>query len=161
MTLLRGTPVQYEPILKNRFLLEFPSELGIETWMVESVGGMGMTINPVPVEEMNSTTHVAGKVKFDTLSVKFKEHIGPSTSQKLMEWVRLHYEELTGREGYAAGYKKNLTLKRLDPTGVAVQKWLLVECMITDIKFDDNDLGDDALVMPTITLQPRYISLVY
>jgi hypothetical protein len=42
-----------------------------------------------------------------------------------MEWVRLCAESVTGRMGYAAGYKKNVDLEMLDPTGVVVEKWIL------------------------------------
>ena len=28
-----------------------------------------------------------------------------------MEWVRLHSESVTGRQGYAAGYKKDIELE--------------------------------------------------
>jgi hypothetical protein len=46
-----------------------------------------------------------------------------------MEWVRLHAESVTGRMGYAAGYKKDVDLEMLDPTGVAVEKWILQGCI--------------------------------
>jgi hypothetical protein len=56
--------------------------------------------------------------------------------------------------GYAVGYKKNLVLKALDPTGVEVEKWTLIGCMITNASFGDNDYGADDLQEVTITLQP-------
>lgn len=71
-----------------------------------------------------------------------------------MEWVRLHAESLTGRMGYAAGYKKNILLKSLDPTGVEVEKWFLEHCMITSIDFGDNDYSSDELTNITLELQP-------
>jgi hypothetical protein len=42
-----------------------------------------------------------------------------------MEWIRLCAESVTGRMGYAAGYKKNVDLEMLDPTGVVIEKWIL------------------------------------
>ena len=53
-----------------------------------------------------------------------------------MEWVRLTLESVTGRMGYAAGYKKDLDLEMLDPTGVAVEKWILQGTFLTDVNFD-------------------------
>ncbi len=35
-----------------------------------------------------------------TINVKFRDPIGPSASQALMEWVRLCAESVTGRMGY-------------------------------------------------------------
>ena len=72
----------------------------------------------------------------ETINVTFRDPIGPSASQALMEWVRLTAESVTGRMGYAAGYKKDLDLEMLDPTGVAVEKWILQGTFLTDVNFD-------------------------
>ena len=45
--------------------------------------------------------------------------------------------------GYAAGYKKNILLKALDPTGIEVEKWFLEQCMITSIDFGENSYDED------------------
>ena len=42
--------------------------------------------------------------------------------QALMEWFRLHAESVSGRMGYASGYKKDIELEMLDPTGVVIEK---------------------------------------
>jgi hypothetical protein len=39
-----------------------------------------------------------------------------------MEWVRLHSESISGRQGYAAGYKRPVELEMFDPTGVVIEK---------------------------------------
>jgi hypothetical protein len=46
--------------------------------------------------------------------VVFRDPIGPSATQAIMEWVRLHSESITGRQGYAAGYKRPVELEMLD-----------------------------------------------
>ena len=63
--------------------------------------------------------------------------------------------------GYAAGYKKDVILEMLDPTGVAVEKWILQNCSITaadfgDVKYDTADIST-----VKITLQPDRCILVY
>ena len=70
---------------------------------------------------LNTSTYVAGRFTWNTINVTFRDPIGPSAAQALMEWVRLTAESVTGRMGYAAGYKKDLDLEMLDPTGVAVE----------------------------------------
>ena len=50
-------------------------------------------------------------------------------------------------EWYAAGYKKDVELEMLDPTGVVVQKWILQGTQINDADFGslgytENDLAD-------------------
>ena len=71
-----------------------------------------------------------------------------------MEWVRLHSESATGRQGYAIGYKKNLVLKSVDGSGVEVEKWTLVGTLIKDAAFDEYDHNSDDISKVTITLQP-------
>ncbi len=153
-TMLRGMPFEYEPKRINRFFAEFPDELGIEVWKVQKFKRPSMKINPVNIDYMNERNYVAGRYTWEELSVTFLDPIGPSTSQQLMEWVRLHAESLTGRMGYAAGYKKNILLKALDPTGVAVEKWFLEQCMITSIDFNENSYEDDGLTTITLGIQP-------
>jgi hypothetical protein len=93
--------------------------------------------------------------------VKFRDPIGPSATQALMEWVRLHAESVTGRMGYAAGYKKNVDLEMLDPTGVVVEKWILEGCMITKVAWDQVSYSDDKLAGLEATLQMDRCILVY
>lgn len=152
--MFRPVPVEQEPKRKNRFVLEFPTELGIESYLVQTSGKPSMEINPVEIPYMNTSTWVAGRYKWSTIEVSFIDVIGPSTTQKIMEWVRLHAESATGRMGYAIGYKKNLVLKALDPTGVEVEKWTLIGCTITNASFDDYDYSADDLATVKITLQP-------
>lgn len=152
--MIRGIPFDYEPKRVNRFFAEFSDDLGIEVWKVQKFKRPSMKINSVAIPYMNEQNYVAGRYTWDAMSVTFLDPIGPSTSQQLMEWVRLHAESLTGRMGYAAGYKKNIFLKELDPTGVEVSKFFLEQCMITSIDFGDNDYGNDELSNITLELQP-------
>jgi hypothetical protein len=152
--MFRPVPVEQEPKRKNRFVLEFPTELGIESYLVQTSGKPSLEIGATEIPYMNTSTWVSGRYKWGTLDVEFIDVIGPSTTQKVMEWVRLHAESATGRMGYAIGYKKNLVLKALDPTGVEVEKWTLIGCLITNASFDDYDYGADDVAKVKITIQP-------
>ena len=46
--LLMKMPVPYEPKRKNRFILRFPSSLGINEWYVTSTARPSAKINSVP-----------------------------------------------------------------------------------------------------------------
>ena len=70
-----------------------------------------------------------------------------------MEWVRLHSESITGRHGYAAGYKKDVEVEMLDPTGVVVEKWLLQGTMLTNVGFGDLSMDDDGIAEVTTDLR--------
>ncbi|MFW6246946.1 MAG: hypothetical protein ACOC22_02090 [bacterium] len=152
--MIRGIPMEYEPKRVNRFFAEFSDELGIEVWQVQRFKRPSMTINSVPIEYLNHKNYVAGKYEWQPMSITFLDPIGPSTSQQLMEWVRLHAESLTGRMGYAAGYKKNILLKSLDPVGIEVEKWFIEQAMITSIDFGENTYDDDTLTEITLEIQP-------
>ena len=159
--LLMKMPIPYEPKRKNRFILTFPSSLGINSWYVESTSRPQISINPVAIPFLNTETYVAGRFNWNTINVTFRDPIGPSAAQALMEWVRLHAESVTGRMGYAAGYKKDIDLELLDPTGVAVEKWILQGTFLSDVNFDSLAYSDDGLATITATLRPDRCILVY
>ena len=87
--------------------------------------------------------------------------IGPSSMQAVMEWIRLHSESITGRQGYAAGYKRDIELDMLDPTGVICEKWICKNCWLTDMDGGDLSHSDDNLANITVTLKMDYAILVY
>lgn len=159
--LLMKMPVPYEPKRTNRFILTFPSELGINEWYVESTSRPAITIGSTPIPFLNTERYVAGRYTWGEIPVTFRDPIGPSAAQALMEWVRLHAESVTGRMGYAAGYKKDVTLQMLDPTGVVVEKWLLIDCFLTKADFQQLNYGQDGLATIQASLRPDYCILVY
>jgi hypothetical protein len=159
--LLMKMPIPYEPKRQNRFILRFPSSLGINEWYVESTARPHIIINPVAIPFLNTETYVAGKFTWQTIPVVFRDPIGPSASQSLMEWVRLHAESVTGRMGYAAGYKKDIDLEMLDPTGVVVEKWILYGTFLTDVNFNTLAYTSDSLATINATLRMDRCVLVY
>jgi hypothetical protein len=159
--LLTKMPDPYEPKRENRFILTFPSTLGINSWYVLSTSRPKITINKVDIPFINTKRYVAGNFEWGTIGVTFIDPIGPSASQALMEWVRLHAESVTGRMGYAAGYKKDVTLEMLDPTGVAVEKWILQGCFLTDVDFQALNYASDGLQKIVATMRPDRCILVY
>ena len=149
--LLMRMPVPYEPLRKNRFILRFPDELGIQEWWVSTASRPKYESTEIPF--LNTSTFVVGRFKWGTITVAFRDPIGPSATQALMEWIRLHSESVTGRQGYAAGYKKDVELEMLDPTGVVVQKWILQGTQINDADFGNLDYKTDDLADITLTLR--------
>lgn len=159
--MLRSVPTQFEPTRSNRFILEFPSELNFEEWLVDSVGRPKMSVIAVAIPYMNTEYYVAGRFKAEPFDIEFIEPIGPSTGQKVMEWFRRCAEFYSGRMGYAATYKKTLYLYALDPTGARVSKWEMVGCFITSNDGGSFDHKDDALTKIKITVQPDYVEQLY
>jgi hypothetical protein len=159
--LLMKMPLPYEPKRQNRFILRFPSPLGINEWFVESTARPHITINPVEIPFLNTSTYVAGRFLWQTIPAVFRDPIGPSASQALMEWVRLCAESVTGRMGYAAGYKRDVDLEMLDPTGVVVEKWILYGTFLSDVNFNSLAYNTDGLATISTTLRMDRCVLIY
>jgi len=159
--LLMKMPIPYEPKRQNRFIVRFPSSLGINEWFVETASRPQITINATEIPFLNTSTYVAGRFKWNPINVQFRDPIGPSASQALMEWVRLCAESVTGRMGYAAGYKKDVDIEMLDPTGVVVEKWIMYGTFLTSVNFNGLSYSQDALATISASLQMDRCVLVY
>jgi len=159
--LLLKMPLNYEPLRKNRWLLRFPADLGIQEWWLSSASRPSIKQSEKEIPFLNTSTWVVGRYTWDSIQVKLRDPIGPSASQAVMEWVRLHSESATGRQGYAAGYKRDVELEMLDPTGVVVSKWILKNVMIVDAQFGDLDYSQDDIAEITMTLRFDYAILCY
>lgn len=159
--LLMKMPVPYEPKRQNRFIVRFPSSLGINEWFVSSAARPKAKIKSTEIPFLNTSTYVAGRFEWEEIRVTFRDPIGPSASQALMEWFRLHAESVTGRMGYAAGYKKNIELEMLDPTGVVIEKWILEGTFITGLDFGELDYSRDDIANIVCTLRMDRCIQVY
>jgi hypothetical protein len=154
---LLKVPLVYEPLRKNRFLLRFPTDLGIQEWWVSSASRPVYKVDETEIQFLNTSTFVAGRYTWNAINVTFRDTIGPSTTQAVMEWIRLHSESVTGRQGYAAGYKRNVQLLMLDPSLVAVQSWVLVNSWLTnETSFGDLDYNSSDIATITISLRFDY-----
>ena len=150
----RNVPTQYEPLRPNRFELFFPQDIEMSkyTWIVNAVDRPKMKVNSVPIKYLNYEQKVAGHVTFDDITLEFIDLQGPSSAQLLLEWYRLCAENLTGRMGYASGYKKDLQLIALDPTLVGVQQFTIFGAFISNIDFGKNEYTSDEVQKITVTL---------
>ena len=159
--LLLKMPLNYEPLRKNRWLLRFPADLGIQEWWLKGAKRPSIKQEGKEIPFLNTSTWVVGRYTWDEMQITLRDPIGPSASQAVMEWVRLHSESVTGRQGYAAGYKRDVELEMLDPTGVVVSKWILKNTMVTSADFGDLDYSQDDLAEITLNLRFDYAILCY
>jgi hypothetical protein len=150
----RNVPTQYEPLRPNRFELFFPNDIDLSTytWIVNAIDRPKMKVNSVPIKYLNYEQKVAGHVTFDDLTLELIDLQGPSSAQLILEWYRLCAENLTGRMGYASGYKKDLRLVALDPTLVGVQQFTIQGAFISNLDFGKNEYTSDEVQKITITL---------
>ena len=135
-------PNKFEP--KRKFRWVFAIE-GIDAFLMKTAARPTINTASQEVAYMNSTRFLAGKTKFDAISVTLHDPIAPSGAQQVMEWVRTHFESVSGRAGYADFYKRDCQLKLLDPVGTVVELWDLKGCFLESAAFGELDYaGEDA-----------------
>jgi hypothetical protein len=147
----------FEPKQKNRFIMYID---GFPSYMVKAVGAVSLTQGSVALNHINVQRYVKGKTVWNTVSFTLFDPITPSGAQAVMEWVRLHHESVTGRDGYSDFYKKDLTLNVLGPVGDIVSEWIIKGAIITSADFGDfNWDTENAAQEISLEVQPDYCIL--
>jgi len=142
----------YEPKRQNRWIFEFQDGT-LPAFIARTASKPSATTEEIVIDYMNSKRYLAGKFEWSTLSLGLYDPISPSAAQKVMEWVRLSYENISGRAGYAAFYKKDFTLKSLDGVGVPVEQWKIEGAWITEANFGDLDMASAEAQQIDLTLR--------
>ena len=104
----------FEPKVKNRFIMYVD---GIPTYMIKKIGQVGVTMEEIKLNHINVYRKIKGKALWSDIEMTLFDPITPSGAQAVMEWVRLHHESVTGRDGYSDFYKKDVTINILGPVG--------------------------------------------
>jgi hypothetical protein len=115
----------------------------------------------VILEHMNTTRYVKGKSRWQPLEITLYDPVVPSASQQVIEWIRLHHESVTGRDGYADFYKKNIVFNVLDPVGATIEEWELKGAYIQSANFGDLDFASSDPVEISLTLRYDYAILKF
>lgn len=131
-------PNKFEP--KRKFRWVFAVE-GIDAFLMKTAARPTINTEEQEINYINHTRYVAGKTKFDTISCTLHDPIAPSGAQQVMEWIRTHFESVSGRGGYADFYKRDCQLKLLDPVGTVVELWDIKGAFLTAASFGDLDYG--------------------
>jgi hypothetical protein len=148
-------PNKFEPKRKNRWILMIE---GIDAYIIKTSARPTISTEEVEVPFINSRRYLAGKTTFGTIAVTLHDPIAPSGAQQVMEWVRTHFESVSGRSGYADFYKRDIQLKMLDPVGTVVELWDIKGAFITSANF--GELGYDGDDILEIQLDLRFDNCV-
>ena len=148
----------FEPKLSNRFIMNIE---GIPAFLVKTTGRPNLNLNEVGLDHINVKRYVKGKAEWQALTVTLYDPIVPSGAQAVMEWVRLHHESVTGRDGYSDFYKKDITFNVLGPVGDKVEEWTLKGAFITAANFSDMDYSATTVSDISLTLRFDYAILQF
>ena len=141
----------FEPKRKFRWILAIN---GIDAFTAKTASRPQITFDETVMDYVNTKRYLAGKASWQPLSITLYDPIVPSASQKVMEWIRLCYENVTGRMGYATFYKKaSINLKLLDPVGAVCEDWELQGAWVQDGNFGDLDYSVSDPVEVAMTLR--------
>lgn len=149
----------FEPKVKNRFILYVD---GIPSFIIKKVNRPKLIQAKKELDHINLKRFYKGKSVWEEISMELYDPIVPSGAQAVMEWVRLHHESVTGRDGYQDFYKKDLTINVLGPVGDKVEEWKLVGSFIVSADFQEMDWSDDgAAQMISLSIAYDYAILQY
>lgn len=148
----------FEPKMSNRFIMYIE---GIPAYLVKATSRPEITNGKVTIDHINVRRYVKGRSEWSDITVSLYDAVVPSAAQAAMEWVRLHHESVTGRDGYSDFYKKDITFNSLGPVGDKVEEWTLKGAFITDANFNELDYASSDVVDISLTLRYDYAILQF
>ena len=148
----------FEPKLANRFIMEID---GIPSYMIKTANRPKLESEVVELDHINTKRKIKGKSNWTDITITLYDPIVPSGAQSVMEWIRTGHESITGRDGYADFYKKNIDFYMLGPVGDKVEQWKIVGAFISSAEFGDVDWSSNDPVMISLTLTYDYAILEF
>lgn len=142
----------FEPKVQNRFIFSID---GIPAFTIKKTDRPKLAQEKKTIDYINVQRYYKGKSVWNDISLELYDPIAPSGAQAVMEWVRLHHESVTGRDGYLDFYKKDCIISVLGPVGDKVEEWQLRGAQIVSAEFGSLDWsnGGDSL---NITMNLAY-----
>jgi len=148
----------FEPRVQNRFIMYLN---GIPSFIIKKIARPSVEFGEVVLEHINLKRKLKGKANWQDLALTLYDPIVPSGAQAVMEWIRTSHESVTGRDGYADFYKKDITINELGPVGDKVGEWVLKGAWAKTVNFGDMDWAVDTPVEIALTLSMDYAILNY
>ena len=148
----------FEPKTQNRFIMYIE---GIPAFTIKAMNRPSIQFDEVILEHINVKRYVKGKGDWQALNITLYDPIVPSGAQAVMEWVRLHKESVTGRDGYSDFYKKDVTFNVLGPVGDKVEEWTLKGAFIKDANFGEMNWETNEPADITLSLRYDYAILQF
>jgi len=147
----------FEPKVQNRFIMYID---GIPAYLINSATAPGFEAGEIILDHINVYRKIKGRAQWDDIEMTLHDPITPSGAQAVMEWVRLHHESVTGRDGYSDFYKKDLVLDVLGPVGDVVSEWIIKGAFIKEANFGDYNWDtENTAVNITMTVGMDYCVL--
>ena len=97
----------FEPKVANRFIMYVD---GFPSYLLKGVSGISFEQPEIKLNHINVYRKVRGRLEWNDINMTLFDPITPSGAQATMEWLRLHHESVTGRDGYCfrMDYKRSI-----------------------------------------------------
>ena len=148
----------FEPKMKNRYVMEIGE---IPSYLVKAANRPTIQFETITLDHINVKRKLKGKGEWQDLTITLFDPIVPSGAQYVMDWVRLSHESITGRDGYADFYKKDITFYMLGPVGDKIEQWTLKGAFISQANFGDLDFSSNDPATIELTLTYDYAILEF
>ena len=148
----------FKPKMKNRYIMEID---GIASYLIKTANRPSIQFEVVTLDHINVKRKLKGKGEWQDIEITLFDPIVPSGAQQVMEWVRTSHESITGRDGYADFYKKDIDIYMLGPVGDKIENWKLKGAFINNAVFNDLDWASNDPSEITLTLSYDYAILEY
>lgn len=130
----RPVPIQYEPMRRNRFLVNFPEDFNIPEQLVSSVSTPSCTIH---------RDYFEPRSEWSPITIAFTNVIGQNIINSLSNITHIQ--------------RFDVKISLLDPTGVVVETWLLNNCVGDEIILNNLSYDDDEVVEVKLSLIPSHV----
>lgn len=148
----------FEPKMKNRYVMEIGE---IPSYLVKAANRPTIQFETITLDHINVKRKLKGKGEWQDLTITLFDPIVPSGAQHVMDWIRLSHESITGRDGYADFYKKDITFYMLGPVGDKIEQWTLKGAFISQANFGDLDFSSNDPATIELTLTYDYAILEF
>jgi len=148
----------FEPKMKNRYVMEIDT---IPSYLVKAANRPTIQFETIALDHINVKRKLQGKGDWQDITITLYDPIVPSAAQKVMDWIRLGHESITGRRGYADFYKKDITFYLLGPVGDKIEQWTLKGAFIQQANFGELDFSSNEVATIELTLSYDYAVLEF
>jgi hypothetical protein len=148
----------FEPKMKNRYVMEIDT---IPSYLVKAMNRPTIQFETITMDHINVKRKLQGRGEWQDINITLYDPIVPSAAQKVMDWIRLGHESITGRRGYADFYKKDITFYLLGPVGDKIEQWTLKGAFIQQANFGDLDFSSNEPATIELTLSYDYAILEF
>lgn len=147
----RGTH-QFTAKTQNRFTFSIDDDPTVKL-SCKGSARPSVNNNEIRLPHINKVRYQKGLTEYDPLNITLYDWVVPSTAQYVMEWLAMHSETITGRDGYEAFYRRQCTLELTGPATDVIERWEYYNCFITNASFGDVTWESDQPLEINLTIR--------